>query len=319
MIRFIDWFAGIGGFRHGLERANKGSSTENLAKTIKRGCETPAQQEAGNTRRQSLKRLDGNTDRFFTCVGSCEIDKYARRVYARNFGHEPEWADSRAVDPAELPDFDLFCAGFPCQSFSVAGKRLGMSDPRGNLFFEIARICERKRPSYLLLENVPGLLSAEDGLAFETILRKLDEIGYDVQWGCLNSKDYGVPQNRLRLFLVGHLRGVSRFQVFPLREDDNGDCQLEITTKSTIGAIEARGAGEYHVGMQLIEEYNMAIRRLTPLECERLQGFPNGWTEGVSDTQRYKMLGNAVTTTVIEAIGKRLLEELARVPMPMGV
>lgn len=154
-IRFLDMFAGIGGFRSGLER------------------------------------LGG-----FECVGYCEIDKYAKQAYDAMYPTEGElyFADARTIDPYTLPDIDLICGGFPCQSFSIAGLRRGFQDDtRGTLFFEIARIAAVKRPPFLLLENVPGLLSHDKGRTFATILGALDELGYDVAWQILNSKDFGVP------------------------------------------------------------------------------------------------------------------------------
>lgn len=141
-IRFFDMFAGIGGFRSGLEAV------------------------VG-----------------FECIGHCEIDKYANQAY--NAIYEPKgelyFEDARKIDPKDLPNIDLICAGFPCQSFSIAGLRKGFKDDaRGTLFFEIARIAAVKRPSFLLLENVPGLLSHDKGRTFATILSTLDELGYDV-------------------------------------------------------------------------------------------------------------------------------------------
>ena len=148
MIRYFDMFAGIGGFRSGLERVGG-----------------------------------------FECVGYCEIDKYAKQAYEALYDTSKEvyFDDARKIVPEELPDFDLICGGFPCQSFSIAGKRRGFDDVRGTMFFEIARIAAVKRPRYLLLENVPGLLSHDEGRTFATILSALDELGYDVAWQVLNS------------------------------------------------------------------------------------------------------------------------------------
>ena len=166
-IRFFDMFAGIGGFRSGLTR------------------------------------LDG-----FECVGFCEIDPYAKKAYETLYDTKGElyFADARTVDPDALPDIDLICGGFPCQSFSVAGRRLGFEDTRGTLFFEIARIAAAKKPKYLLLENVPGLLSHDGGRTFAAILNALDELGYDVTWQVLNSANFGVPQSRNRVFIIGYHR-----------------------------------------------------------------------------------------------------------------
>ncbi len=147
-------FAGIGGFREGLTRAGS-----------------------------------------FTCVGHCECDSHAERSYRALFDTEGEWytEDARKADPDTMPDFDLLCGGFPCQAFSLAGRRQGFGDPRGTLFFELARLAEARHPRYLLFENVPGLLSHDGGRTFATILHTLDRLGYGVEWQVLNSKDFGVP------------------------------------------------------------------------------------------------------------------------------
>lgn len=157
MIKYFDIFAGIGGFRSGLEKAGG-----------------------------------------FECVGYCEIDKYAKKAYETLYDTENEvyYDDARKIDPNELPDLDLICGGFPCQSFSIAGKRKGFSDTRGTLFFEIARIAAIKKPKYLLLENVPGLLSHDQGRTFAAIIGTLDELGYDVVWEVLNSADFSRAELR---------------------------------------------------------------------------------------------------------------------------
>ena len=141
-------------------------------------------------------------------MGHCEIDKYANASYCAIYEpgkEERYYPDARNIDPADLPDFDLLCGGFPCQAFSNAGLRRGFADARGTLFFEIARLAQAKRPSYLLLENVPGLLSHDHGKTFAVILSTLDDLGYHVEWTVLNSKYFGVPQSRKRVFLVGYL------------------------------------------------------------------------------------------------------------------
>ena len=160
-------FAGIGGFRAGLTRAGG-----------------------------------------FQCVGHCEIDKYADASYRaiQDIREEERYyPDARDIDPDDLPDFDLLCGGFPCQAFSNAGRRRGFADARGTLFFEIARLAEAKRPRYLLAENVPGLLSHDHGKTFAVILSTLGDLGYHVEWAVLNSKHFGVPQSRKRVFLICYL------------------------------------------------------------------------------------------------------------------
>ena len=209
MLKFIDMFSGIGGFRLGLEKAN----------TIAQP--TKGEPKEGGNRATHIRgtRFHSGLDSPFTCVWSNDNDKYASQIYRKHWGEICE-QDIRTVDVDGIPDHDLLCAGFPCQSFSIAGKRRGFEDTRGTLFFEICRVIRAKRPSYLLLENVKGLLSHDNGDTFQTILGTLDELGYDCQWQVLNSKDFGVPQNRERVFIVGHTRGQRRPQVFPLGETD---------------------------------------------------------------------------------------------------
>ena len=395
-MKFFDAFAGVGGFRLGMERAGH------------------------------------------ECVGGAEIDKYARAIYEHRFGQsEHHYGDVRAIDPARLPDFDVLCFGMPCQSHSIAGKRGGLSDPRGSLFFEVMRIARARKTPYLFLENVVGILSSDNGWAFWEILRAMDEIGMDVEWASLNTATHGgLPQNRDRVFLVGYLRNICRRKIFPLREGGPGDTEphgatqgegerlrTEHSIRPITGAIRpgARGArgstlielthglsdahriydpegvaktlkgeaggmgaktGLYLIRKNMVgkgsdskeEKYaacgdiastlmqkpdhnpkvvcepriiqsnqrreiivkyksgainrsmssnqsphvltkDSRIRRLTPVECERLQGLPDNFTsEGVfngkvkkiSDSQRYKVCGNAVSVPVIERIARSL-------------
>ena len=317
-------------------------------------------------------------------IGACEIDRYARTVYSRHFSGVRIWENATRINPKEIPDHDLLCAGFPCQAFSVAGRRGGFNDTRGTLFFEIIRIAREKQPSILLLENVKGLLSHDKGKTFRIIIESLDELGYDVEWQVLNSK-YFVPQNRERVFIVGHLRGSGSRKIFPLREkrkvndgtsgktqekgewvrskhsgtiDSNywkgggsrtmiaepklkliqnskDDSYRIYSTDGIARSLRANSGGfgsktgvyavltpdrqnkrqngrrfkddgepSFTLTQQDIHGISdgKRIRRLTPLECERLQGFPDNWTEDLSDTQRYKCLGNAVTVPVVEYI-----------------
>lgn len=181
-MKFLDLFAGIGGFRLGMESAGH------------------------------------------ECIGFCEIDKFARTSYKaiHDTEGEVEMHDITTVSDEfirGIGSVDVICGGFPCQAFSIAGKRKGFEDTRGTLFFEIARFASILRPRYLFLENVKGLLNHEGGATFETILRALDELGYDVEWQVLNSKDY-VPQNRKRVFIIGHLRGERTRKVFPFEREN---------------------------------------------------------------------------------------------------
>lgn len=317
-MKFIELFAGIGGFRYGLEQASG----------------------------------------EFEHVWSNEFDKYSASIYRNRFGEIDE-RDITTISTEEIPEHDLLTAGFPCQAFSIAGNRLGFEDTRGTLFFEVARILRDKRPRYFLLENVKGLLGHKSGKTFQTILGVLTDLGYVCEWEVLNSKHFGVPQNRERVFIVGHLGGGSGRKVFPLTREGERDGEKVVSntidrnywkgidnhgqrTMIQVGNVDQRGHNSLwgrvydpkglsatinshggglgaKTGLYLIEEgweKENRIRRLTPKETERLQGFPDDWTkEGIeegevqeiSDTRRYMATGNAVTTKVIRAIGKKLL------------
>lgn len=182
-MKFIDLFAGIGGFRLGMESSGH------------------------------------------ECVAFCEIDKFARASYKaiHNTEGEIELHDITTVTDDEIRNIghvDAICGGFPCQAFSIAGHRRGFEDTRGTLFFEIARFAAILKPKYLFLENVKGLLNHDRGNTFEVILSALDELGYDVEWQVLNSKDFGVPQNRERVFIIGHFRGQRGRKIFPIGGED---------------------------------------------------------------------------------------------------
>ena len=316
-IKFFDMFAGIGGFRSGLEA------------------------------------IGG-----FECVGYCEIDKYAKQAYEAMYdtGGELYFDDARKIVPEQLPDFDLLVGGFPCQSFSIAGARKGFDDTRGTLFFEIARIAAVKKPKYLFLENVPGLLNHDSGRTFETILHTLDELGYDVCWQVLNIKNFGLlikaktkdgyqvaypgdsidtafsGQNSRRGRVgnqIAHTLTTSATQAYYFI-DLNPDPKLTeiarcITARhdSGISNRKAEHSGVFVESTDFTDDEKFAvafvepngevhigkIRKLTPRECWRLQGFTDDQFDkakatGLSDSRLYKMAGNAVTVNVISKIGK---------------
>lgn len=215
-MKFIDLFSGIGGFRLGLEQAGH------------------------------------------ECVGHIEIDKFANQSYAAihnpredEFFHD----DITTIGEDELQDLkqrgiDIITGGFPCQAFSIAGHRKGFDDTRGTLFFDIARLAKEIQPKYLLLENVKGLLNLDKGNAFEVILRTLDEIGYDAEWQVLNSKHFGVPQNRERVFIIGHLRGRGGRKVFPITSKCQSVDELQgqqVTTNTLTARYNGVGNGSYVV------------------------------------------------------------------------
>lgn len=382
-MRVFSTFTGIGGFEIGIQNASVGRLNVEL-------------------------------------VGYSEIDKYCIQVFEKHFKGVKNYGDITKIEAESLPDFDCLVGGFPCQAFSIAGNRGGFSDTRGTLFFDLARILRAKQPQLFVFENVKGLCNHDGGRTFRTILTTIDELGYDCQWQVLNSKDFGVPQNRERIIIVGHLRGTARPKVFPITRpsgkdieqinkpkhsndriyDPNGvsptlntmqgglrqpfilqtprgknkggpkDIAPTVTGKSyqhnnhvvsfnrkegitkKLDITHSLQAGDYR-GLNRNQNQNAVaravitpdrlnkkqngrrikddgepaftvtatdrhgiydgktIRRLTPLECERLQAFPDNWTlEGVggpmSDTQRYKMCGNAVTTSVIQAVFEQI-------------
>jgi len=298
-------FSGIGGFELGIQ---------NIFRAKERQHETKDSTGLGQ------RRMEHKRSARLGCVGYSEIDKYAIQIYQKHFGGHKNYGSATDINTNELPYFDLLVGGFPCQAFSIAGKREGFHDTRGTLFFEIARILRDKRPRCFLLENVKGLLSHDSGKTFQTILKVLTDIGYRVEWQVLNSKNFGVPQNRERVFIVGYPRREGRRQVFPI-----GETTGENTRKVKRRQFDMSGKGYHSQQDRLYNPEGVMcclpnsnpdnkilldtprIRRLTPTECERLQGFPDGWTEGISDTRRYKCLGNAVTVNVIEAIMERII------------
>ncbi len=381
-LTFLDFFSGVGGFRHGLELAG------------------------------------------MKCIGFCEKDKFARKSYEAMYDTKGEWFhdDITTIDPLRLPKADLWCAGSPCQNVSIAGKRAGLYGERSGLFFTFVELIksqkEEDKPEWVLLENVKGLLSSGGGRDYLDYLSILDEAGYDLEWQVFNSKDYGVPQNRERIYTLGHLRRKGRLQVLPLsRESSSHLKQLVggmqsyrvydpsgiattlvgeggglgaktglylidqsltepklteearcITARYTAGATKrtAMNSGVLEVqpiltqgikvrngtkqGYQLAEvgdsidlsypssltrrarvgrgiAHNLScscqmgavvwngrvvkIRKLTPKECFRLQGFSDDLFEKAkavnSDAQLYKQAGNGVTVPVVYAIGCAIL------------
>ncbi len=343
-MKYLSLFSGIGGFELGIQQAYEQSKSNRTLGDRKLSTETTdLRQELHFS--DSTSKLGNGWGECPQCIGFSEIDKYAIQTYQKHYPEHKNYGDITKINADELPDFDLLVGGFPCQSFSIAGKRLGFEDTRGTLFFEIARVLKEKQPRLFLLENVKGLLSHDNGQTFRTIIATLDELGYDLQWQVLNSKNHGVPQNRERIFIVGHIRGTSRPEVFPFagEHQETKPRQTEVPNKiisnciSTHEGIKSRaengatfiqqlnqpkhsnnrvfGTGGLSPTLNTMQGGNrqpfvaledIKIRRLTPTECERLQGFPDGWTIG-SDTQRYKQCGNAVTVNVIKDIMERLL------------
>lgn len=262
-LKFIDLFAGIGGFRFGMESAKH------------------------------------------ECVAFCEIDKFARASYKaiHNTEGEIELHDITQVTDDEIRAIghvDAICGGFPCQAFSIAGNRRGFEDTRGTLFFEIARFASILKPKYLFLENVKGLLNHDKGNTFEIILSALDGLGYDVEWQVLNSKDFGVPQNRERVFIIGHLRGERGRKIFPIggENEKSGAERLGINilgnTKNPNGTAQGTRDivhdSEGIVGTLTAGDYKgskqVAIPVLTPDRANKRQNGRRFKTDGISPTIR---------------------------------
>jgi len=364
-MKYLSLFSGIGGFELGIQQTYEQQECWEHEERNCITCQTAPRLDNWRTagtstleeRRNKSVSYDSNGNGRRTnpvCIGYSEINKYAAKVYQSHFPNHHNYGDITAINASELPDFDLLVGGFPCQSFSIAGKRGGFSDTRGTLFFDIARILKSKHPRGFLLENVKGLLSHDNGRTFKTIISTLTELGYDLQWQVLNSKNFGVPQNRERIFIIGHLRGTTRPEVFPFTRESTED----IGTSSNGEPAEEKYIATRHLGRNgklkssisgtvqaseiphIIEPrpkhgkpiYPMAecptiqthwgtggnnvalvngIRRLTPVECARLQGFPDDWCSALSDSQAYKCYGNAVTVNVVQAIMSKLLNDVA--------
>ena len=321
--KFIDLFAGIGGFR------------------------------------LALQNLGGK------CVFTSEWDKYSKKTYEANFGEVPFGDITKPDTKSYIPDgFDVLCAGFPCQSFSIAGKRGGFEDTRGTLFFDVAEIIKEKQPKAFFLENVKGLRNHDKGKTLETILSTLrNDLGYYVpEPQVLNAKEFGVPQNRERIFIVGFREdlGITDFK-YPKSTDKSKVLEdvlekdevsvkyyLSTTYVETLRSHKARHASKGNgFGYEIIpndgtanavvcggmgRERNLVlddrltnfvpithitgevnregIRKMTPREWARLQGFPENFRIVVSDAQAYKQFGNSVAVPAIQATAEKILKAL---------
>lgn len=303
MIKIIDLFAGVGGIRKGIENAYGQDNVE--------------------------------------CVFSSEINKFAVQTYKANHNNENVHGDITLINEKYIPDHDLLLGGFPCQAFSMAGKGLGFADTRGTLFFEIERILKEKKPKTFLLENVKRLVTHDKGNTFKVIIDKLEGLGYKVFHKVLRARDFGVPQNRERIFIVGFLDPNIDFKFpEPLKIntkvgdilDDNVDPKYTISDKLWLGhqtrkfnnKANGKGFGYQMVthdssytgtlsarynkdGSEiLIYQEGKNPRKLTPREAARLQGFPEDFIIPVSNAQAYKQFGNSVCVPVITAIANEI-------------
>lgn len=275
------------------------------------------------------------------CVFACDIDANCRSVYERNFGIYPA-GDISLVPACDVPDHDLLCAGFPCQPFSIIGKREGFREKRGFLFLEIARIIAEKRPAAVLLENVRQLATASNGQIMGYILTTLELLGYDTRWRVLNALDYGLPQKRERVLIVAALGGLEDFDWpapmvrTPLSSVlEKAPDKKHFVSERIRRSRQARHKSKFHpsiwhenkggnisshpfsCALRAGASYNYLLvdgeRRLSPREMFRLQGFPDSFHLADSDAQARKQAGNAVPVPMIQATMERLLHAFAEI------
>ncbi|MGK7885066.1 MAG: DNA cytosine methyltransferase [Crocosphaera sp.] len=298
-LRFIDLFAGIGGIRLGFETVDS------------------------------------------ECVFSSEWDRYAQDTYEANFGERPQ-GDITQIKPETIPEHDILLAGFPCQAFSICGDRQGFLDTRGTLFFNIEEILRTKRPYAFLLENVKHLKSHDKGRTLKTIIGHLENLGYYVHHTVLNSLDFGIPQKRERTFIVGFKDNIKFSFPKPIGIKPNlssileNDCEVDqryfvssTIRKNRLAKVKPNyptpsiwhenksgniSTLEYSCALRAGASYNYllvnGIRRLTPKELLRLQGFPDDFKIVVPYTQIRKQTGNSVTVPVIKAVGQQMIASI---------
>ena len=308
-MKIIDLFSGIGGFSLGFQRA---------------GYQF--------------------TEHYFS-----EIDKHAIANYKYNFPHAKNLGDITSIHGGDFTDIDIITFGSPCQDFSLAGRREGLKGAKSSLIEYAITLVARVRPSIFIWENVKGAFSSNSGADFWAIIQAFANIGgYRLEWQLLNTS-WVLPQNRERIYLVGHLGGRSIPGVFPIGKDDKlldrktrkkgwrggnfktslartitaryskmGSYDTYIVPKVAATLTGGGHSGGLHSDMTVIRhkrDKNKCVRRLTEIECERLQGFPDNWTQysdyngtikPIAKTQRYKLIGNAVTVDIVELIAKRL-------------
>jgi DNA (cytosine-5)-methyltransferase 1 len=276
-MQFIDLFAGIGGFHIAFQNAGG------------------------------------------VCVFASEWDENARKTYEFNhkktspalFNNGNFVGDITKVDPKTIPDFDILCAGFPCQPFSQAGFKKGFNETRGTLFFDIANIIKEKQPQAFFLENVRGLLNHNNGKTFETIKRILEEeLGYSFFYKVVKASDFGLPQHRPRLFMVGFKDKNIHFE-FPnskklkltMSNIWNGDCPKKIGYTLRVGGRGSKIDDRRNWDSYLV---NGKVKRLGIEEGKKMQGLPKDFVFPVSETQAMKQLGNSVAVPAIQAVAEQM-------------
>jgi len=245
------------------------------------------------------------------CVMASDILPIACDTYFSNYGIKP-LGDITKVNLKEIPPHDLLCGGFPCQSFSNVGQKGGLDDPRGEMIFEIFRILKGKKPKAFVLENVKGLVSHNSGKTLSFIISTLDSLGYNVKHEILEAKDYGLPQIRKRLFIVGVKKTIKKNFEFPK------PIKLKYTLSNVLGGNVDREYGfTVRIGGRrsgINNRYNWdsyrvngEVRYITPEECLRLQGFKKNFKLKGTESQKYYQVGNTVPVTIINEIGKELI------------
>lgn len=250
----------------------------------------------------------------WSCVGFSEILEPAIKVYNYHFPKHKNYGDIKKIK--SLPNFDILVGGTPCQNFTVLGDRKGLQGSESSLFFYFTKILQDKKPKYFIFENVKGSMSSNEGWDFAVMQIEMAKVGYDIEWQLLNSKNFSLPQNRERVYIVGHLRGKSTPRIFPITTSSESSKRKikEINggfhryrTYSPKGIAPCLTSYQYAGYARTKIEYGKEIiRELTPLEYERIQGFPDNWTSVVGKLDRYQLLGNAVSPKLIKQIINKL-------------
>lgn len=248
------------------------------------------------------------------CVFASDILPVACETYYKNYGIRPH-GDITKIPAKMIPDHDILCAGFPCQSFSNVGPKGGLNDPRGEMIYEIFRILKVKKPKAFILENVKGLQAHQQGKVLSYIIQTLEEIGYKVKYEILEAKDYGLPQIRKRIFIVGVKKNIKQEFIFP------EPIKLKYTLSKVLGGKVDRDYGfTVRIGGRRSginnrfnwDSYivNGEVRIITPEQCLLLQGFKKSFKLAGNESQKYFQVGNSVPVSIINEIGRQLIKIL---------
>lgn len=244
------------------------------------------------------------------CVLASDIDEIANKTYLENYGIAPR-GDIYQIPSDEIPDFDLLCAGFPCQTFSQIGQKGAFEDERGLLIFQVIRVLRDKKPKAFILENVRNLQSIQNGKVFKVIVSELEKVGYNVYTEILESKDYGTPQIRKRLFFVGIRKDIKADFTFPkpiplkytFSEVMGGKTEREYSFTIRIGGRRSGINNRFNWDSYVVDG---KVRYITPQECLLLHGFPKGFKLCGNQSQQYHQVGNSVSVFIVNEITKQL-------------